>query len=273
MAKVDEETPLKGGTSSGNEKMRVAQKALIQQGYDYTPEELSELSWGLRFTPALCMIGALIGLYYRLPYLHFALAALGIVPFWFPSWHPLDRFYNRVLRPLWRGVELPPNPLPRRIACFMGGLMNIFIGCSFLANSITLAYLFGAVLITLQLVVITTHFCVASWLYEIALRVMGRYAPPISSDRAHELVERQGALLVDVREPNEFAGGHIVGAVNYPLSEAQNGAWRTQIEEAGAGVVILCCQSGLRAQRALLLLTKDGGVGKKVYSLGAMSRW
>lgn len=151
--------------------------------------------------------------------------------------------------------------------------MNIFIACSFLANSVSLAYIFGGILITLQLVVITTHFCVASWLYEVLLRMMGRYTPPVSSARAHELVEEQGALLVDVREPNEFAGGHIVGAVNCPLSTVEDGAWITKIEEQSAAAVVLYCQSGLRAQRALLLLKKDGGVGKEVYSLGSMSRW
>mmetsp|Transcript_6453 Transcript_6453/g.14089 ORF Transcript_6453/g.14089 Transcript_6453/m.14089 type:complete len:271 (-) Transcript_6453:114-926(-) len=270
MAQVDEKSPLQGGS---NEELLVTQKSLMQQGYDYSPSELSQLSWGLRFTPTMCMIGALIGLYFRLPYLHFTLAALGIIPFWFPSWHPLDRFYNGILRPLWHGVELPPNPLPRRIACFMGGLMNIFIGCSFLANATTLAYIFGGILITLQIVVITTHFCVASWLYEGVLRMIGRYIPPISSARAHELVEQQGALLVDVREPNEFAKGHIVGAVNYPLSEVEHGVWITKIEEAAPKAVVLYCQSGLRTQRAIALLKKDGGVGKEVYSLGAMSRW
>ena len=85
MAQVDEKSPLQGGGSSGSsEGLLVTQKALIQQGYDYTPSELSELSWGLRFTPTLCMIGALIGLYFRLPYLHFTLAALGIRPLLVP---------------------------------------------------------------------------------------------------------------------------------------------------------------------------------------------
>jgi hypothetical protein len=38
------------------------QKSLTQQGYDYTPEELRKLDWGLRFTPVLCMLGAIYGL-------------------------------------------------------------------------------------------------------------------------------------------------------------------------------------------------------------------
>ena len=34
------------------------ERALFQQGYDYSPQELKTLSWGLRFTPMLCMFGA-----------------------------------------------------------------------------------------------------------------------------------------------------------------------------------------------------------------------
>jgi hypothetical protein len=94
--------------------------SLIQQGYDYTGRELSELSWALRFTPAVCMVGAIIGLITQQAPIHFVLAGIGIIPFWFPAAHPLDLLYNHGLRPFWNGVRLPPNPLPRRIACFMG---------------------------------------------------------------------------------------------------------------------------------------------------------
>ncbi len=105
--------------------LKIQDRFLFQQGYDYSPQELKTLVWGLRFTPLLCMLGALCGLYWQAPRLHFLLAALGMLPFWFPDKHPLDFFYNKAIRPLFNGVELPPNPLPRRIACFMGGSMNI----------------------------------------------------------------------------------------------------------------------------------------------------
>ena len=141
------------------ETMTFGQKSLNQQGYDYSPEDLRKLDWGLRFTPMLCMFGAIYGLYIQQPYLHFALAALGILPFWFPAWHPLDMFYNAILRHVVRGVKLPPNPLPRRIACLMGGSMNIGIGFGFLYGNVTLAYVFGAILIPLQIIVISTHLC------------------------------------------------------------------------------------------------------------------
>ncbi|PXY17035.1 hypothetical protein BA062_37810 [Prauserella flavalba] len=55
----------------------------------------------------------------------------------------------------------------------------------------------------------------------------------------------EGARLVDVRSPGEFAEGHVPGAVNVPLE---------QIPDAGrewAGQrVWLICQSGARSLRA-----------------------
>jgi len=245
----------------------ISQRALTQQGYDYTPEQLSELSWGLRFTPGMCMALALVGLATQQAWIHFALAALGILPFWFPASNPLDRLYNSVLRPLWQGVVLPPNPLPRRIACLMGGAMNIGIGAAFAAGNVSLAYGFGAVLITLQLIVITTHFCVASWMYEGLLRLLGRWTPPISGERARELVET-GAQLVDVREPEEFARDHIPGAVNLPLSQLEQ-----QTRELAKGTVVLYCQSGLRSQRAVALARRAGRDAGEIYNLGAINRW
>lgn len=241
------------------------QQSLVQQGFDYSPAELKELEWGLRFTPFVCMVLAIYGLVYQLPAVHFVLAAIGILPFWFPAWHPFDRLYNHAIRPLWNGVELPPNPLPRRIACFSGGAMNIGIGVSFMAGSLFWAYVFAAILIPLQLIVITTHFCVASWMYEGALRILGRWAPPISLDRAHHLLD-DGALLVDVRNPDEFARGHLQNAVNIPLDNLMQ-----NLDLLEGQTAILYCQSGLRCQRAAQVLTRKRT--GSFYNFGAMSRW
>ncbi len=238
--------------------------ALVQQGYDYSPRQLEELSWGLRFTPAVCMALALVGLATRQPAIHFALAALGVLPFWFPAAHPVDLFYNRVLRPLWRGVALPPNPLPRRIACLMGGAMNLGIAAAFVAGKPPAAYALGAVLVALQLIVITTHFCVASWMYEGLLRTLGRWVPLVSVATARELLAA-GGELIDVRSPEEFARGHLAGARNVPLE---------RVAETLSGqrdrTLILYCMSGLRSQRAVQLLSRTGH--ERVHNLGAMTR-
>ena len=238
--------------------------ALIQQGYDYNPDELRGLTWGLRFTPLVCMAGAAYGLATGNPIVHYLLAALGILPFWFPAWHPIDRVYNHLLRPLWGGVRLPPNPLQRRIACLMGGSMNIGIGLGFQTGYTAVAYGFGFILVPLQLIVISTHFCVASWMFEGLMRLLGRWTPPISGERAKELV-RDGAQLVDVREPEEFGSGHLPDAINLPLDTI--GGHLDTLRQKPA---ILYCLSGLRSQAAYAQLKKHDLV---IHNLGAMDRY
>lgn len=36
------------------------------------------------------------------------------------------------------------------------------------------------------------------------------------------LWRQRGARLTDIREPGQYAGGHLPGAVNIPLAELQN---------------------------------------------------
>lgn len=62
------------------------------------------------------------------------------------------------------------------------------------------------------------------------------------------------AQLIDVREPNEYDGGHILGARNIPMSQL-----KTRLKEIRPDKpVYLYCQSGLRSGRAAQLLYKNG---------------
>lgn len=56
---------------------------------------------------------------------------------------------------------------------------------------------------------------------------------------AEQLVT-QGARLIDVRDPDEFAREHIAGAECIPLSRLEPGSL------AGAGPVVFHCRAGLR---------------------------
>jgi rhodanese-related sulfurtransferase len=241
------------------------QRSLIQQGYAYTPAQLDELSWGLRFTPAVCMLGAAAGLILRAPAIHAALALLGILPFWFPAAHPVDLLYNHLLRPLWGGVRLPPNPLPRRIACLMGGAMNAAIAGAFLAGRVGVAWVVGALLLVLQAIVIATHFCVASWIFGGLRRLAGvREEPRLDPQRARSLLAA-GAWLIDVRSPEEFARGHLPGARNVPAEQVVQ-----RLSGECGRELVLCCQSGMRSRRAVRQLRRHGH--PRVHDLGAWSR-
>lgn len=93
--------------------------------------------------------------------------------------------------------------------------------------------------------------------------LLGKVAPA----KARELVER-GALLLDVRTPGEFAGGHIAGARNVPLQEL--GARVGELGDRDRPVVLYCA-SGMRSASAASALKRAGF--KHVFDLGAMGRW
>lgn len=248
-----------------SQELNFQHRGLVQQGYCYTPGELQELVWGLRFTPSACMLLALYGLATQQANVFFILAAVGILPFWFPAWHPFDLLYNHLLRPLWNGVKLPSNPLPRRIACLMGGSMNFAIGLAFVYQSPVVAYSLGTTLIALQLVVITSHFCLVAWMYEGFMKLLGMWSPPIPFEQAKELIEG-GARLIDVRSPADFSKKHLPGAINLPLEKLNQ-----HLDELRDQRVVLYCQRGILSQLAARTLKRKGC--SEVYNLGAMSRW
>ncbi|MGI8316167.1 rhodanese-like domain-containing protein [Halobacillus mangrovi] len=82
---------------------------------------------------------------------------------------------------------------------------------------------------------------------------------------------RQGyrkAQLIDVREPNEFDGGHILGARNIPVSQMRN----RLVEIRKDKPVYLYCQSGARSTRAAMLLNKKGYDDLNVLQ-GGFKKW
>lgn len=62
-----------------------------------------------------------------------------------------------------------------------------------------------------------------------------------------DLIACDGALVVDVREPDEFRAGHIPGAINVPLSTFD----ASQLPDAGNRTLVLSCAGGRRSAMAL----------------------
>ena len=69
----------------------------------------------------------------------------------------------------------------------------------------------------------------------------------VDAAQLRTMLEAGAVLVVDVREENEFAAGHIPGAINMPLSafDPQN------LPEAGDRTLVLNCQGGKRSATAL----------------------
>lgn len=81
-------------------------------------------------------------------------------------------------------------------------------------------------------------------------------AKDIGTMEATQLVNRQNALLLDVREPAEFASGHLPNALNIPLSQLAGAG--SQLGKYTAQPVVVYCQAGGRSRRAAGPLGKLG---------------
>ena len=69
-----------------------------------------------------------------------------------------------------------------------------------------------------------------------------------------ELVQ-QGALIVDVRSPGEYAGGHIKGSINIPVEVLRQNLGKLKNKNQ---VIITCCASGMRSASAKSILKSNG---------------
>ena len=89
-------------------------------------------------------------------------------------------------------------------------------------------------------------------------------------DVGHEELQKAlgegGVTVIDVREPHEFAGGHIPGAINLPLSRFKP----DQIPPGKPPVLI--CQAGARSGTALRQAHAAGATHVRHYP-GGMNGW
>lgn len=72
-----------------------------------------------------------------------------------------------------------------------------------------------------------------------------------------------GAIVIDVRTPEEFAKGHIKGSLNIPLDEINKAlSWLQKDIPA-----VIVCASGSRSKNAVEILKANGF--EKVYNGGS----
>ncbi|HEY8154298.1 MAG TPA: rhodanese-like domain-containing protein [Myxococcota bacterium] len=95
-------------------------------------------------------------------------------------------------------------------------------------------------------------------------------AVDISSQQAIELQESGEVLLfVDVRTPEEYASGHVPGAVNIPKDQLPG---RLAELESSRDRLVVYCERGPRAAAAAATLQRAGFTGVRHLS-GDMSGW
>jgi len=91
-------------------------------------------------------------------------------------------------------------------------------------------------------------------LWPLVRRTTG--GPWVNTTQATHLINREDAIVVDVREPNEFAAGHVLGAKNLPLARLD--ASGAEVAKKKERPVIVYCDGGERSAKALATLKKHG---------------
>ncbi len=87
----------------------------------------------------------------------------------------------------------------------------------------------------------------------VATNIMHGRFKQVRVNEVRDLVE-QGAVIIDVREENEFAAGHVKGAKNIPLSQ-----FRERMDEIPKDIpVYVHCRSAQRSYNAVMALENSG---------------
>ncbi|MDO9450918.1 MAG: rhodanese-like domain-containing protein [Rugosibacter sp.] len=92
----------------------------------------------------------------------------------------------------------------------------------------------------------------------------------LTPGQATLMMNRENAVIIDVRESGEWNNGHIAGARHIPMPLLQQKM--TELEKFKKRPLIICCASGNRALVACNTLRKAGF--EKVFNLaGGMTSW
>ena len=94
--------------------------------------------------------------------------------------------------------------------------------------------------------------------------------PRVSAAQATQMINREDALMVDVRDPAEFGAGHAIGARNVPLARIDDGA--NDLAKRKERPLVVYCDGGERSTKAAATLARQGFA--RVVSLsGGLGAW
>ena len=92
----------------------------------------------------------------------------------------------------------------------------------------------------------------------------------ITQEEAKNMMDTQEAIVLDVREQDEFDTGHIPGAVLLPVGTITKDTAAAVIPELDS-VVLVYCRSGNRSKKASQTLADLGYTG--IYEFGGINTW
>jgi hypothetical protein len=142
-------------------------KHLEVQGFRCSVDESNDL----RFTPAVSAAFLMAATVLRSPVIFFAFAVVSLIGS--AGFHAFDFAYDHLVRSLFGGRRLPPNPAPRRFSMLLAALMSTVAGVVLASGSTLIGTALGAVLTMAALLAASVHFCTGAWIY----RLLGLHGP------------------------------------------------------------------------------------------------
>ena len=111
---------------------------------------------------------------------------------------------------------------------------------------------------------------VAILLFVTQLRLMATGPKSVSPQGLTNMVNREQAVVIDIRGQADFNRGHIQGAINIPLSKIKESV--KDLEKHRSSPIIMVCANGIQVAGACSALSKEGFA--QVHKLaGGMSSW
>lgn len=107
-------------------------------------------------------------------------------------------------------------------------------------------------------------------LWPLVNRLFAGSAPQVGATEAVQMINRRDAIVLDVREPSEYAAGHIPRSRHIPVAEL-SGRLR-ELEKFKSKPIVISCQTGMHSAKACGTLRKIGFT--EVFALrGGIAAW
>jgi rhodanese-related sulfurtransferase len=90
------------------------------------------------------------------------------------------------------------------------------------------------------------------------------------NDLERLLREDSTLILIDARTSEEFAGGHVAGAINVPIADLPDFAQKQR--DASEDLVVTMCGSTGRGEKAASILNSNGMANVQVMN-GGLKAW
>jgi rhodanese-related sulfurtransferase len=103
---------------------------------------------------------------------------------------------------------------------------------------------------------------------EVNKEMKGTYMTK-TQEEAYELLNKNEAILIDVRTVEEYNEGHIVGANLVPLDTIETEIIKAYPDKEA--VYLVYCRSGNRSQQATNIMVDLGYL--EVYDIGGINTW